>query len=123
MAVKRIGVLTGGGDAPGLNPAIRALVWKAAESGIEAVGIYDGWLAPLGAGGRGDGAARGASGAVVGARRRRVHHADSGGAVRDREGVEAARRAAVEGQKRSAAAALRGGGGGRGRAAVGRRRD
>jgi len=43
MAVKRIGVLTGGGDAPGLNPAIRALVWKAAEIGVEAVGIYDGW--------------------------------------------------------------------------------
>ena len=33
MAIKRIGVLTGGGDAPGLNPAIRALVWKAAEVG------------------------------------------------------------------------------------------
>ena len=43
MAVRRIGVLTGGGDAPGLNPAIRALVWKAAEEGIETVGIYDGW--------------------------------------------------------------------------------
>src|SRR4051812_4725431 len=43
MALKRIGVLTGGGDAPGLNPAIRALVWKAAEEGIETVGIYDGW--------------------------------------------------------------------------------
>src|SRR2546423_1036373 len=43
MSVKRIGVLTGGGDAPGLNPAIRALVWKAAEIGVEAVGIYDGW--------------------------------------------------------------------------------
>jgi len=43
MAIRRIGVLTGGGDAPGLNPAIRALVWKAAEEGIEAVGIYDGW--------------------------------------------------------------------------------
>jgi 6-phosphofructokinase 1 len=43
MGLSRIGVLTGGGDAPGLNPAIRALVWKAAESGIEAVGIWDGW--------------------------------------------------------------------------------
>src|SRR5581483_8385721 len=43
MALKRIGVLTGGGDAPGLNPAIRAAVWKAAELGIEVVGIYDGW--------------------------------------------------------------------------------
>ncbi len=43
MALKRIGVLTGGGDAPGLNPAIRAVVWKAAELGIEVTGIYDGW--------------------------------------------------------------------------------
>jgi 6-phosphofructokinase len=43
MALKRIGVLTGGGDAPGLNPAIRAVVWKAADLGIEVVGIYDGW--------------------------------------------------------------------------------
>jgi 6-phosphofructokinase 1 len=43
MALKRIGVLTGGGDAPGLNPAIRAVVWRAAELGCEVVGIFDGW--------------------------------------------------------------------------------
>jgi 6-phosphofructokinase 1 len=43
MALKRIGVLTGGGDAPGLNPAIRAVVWRAEEDGIQTVGIYDGW--------------------------------------------------------------------------------
>src|SRR5688572_19271951 len=43
MALKRIGVLTGGGDAPGLNPAIRAVVWKAADLGIEVLGIHDGW--------------------------------------------------------------------------------
>jgi 6-phosphofructokinase 1 len=43
MALRRIGVLTGGGDAPGLNPAIRAVVWKAAELGAEVIGIYDGW--------------------------------------------------------------------------------
>src|SRR3954451_205395 len=48
MGIKRIGVLTGGGDAPGLNPAIRALVWKAAEGGIEAGGIYDGWRGVMG---------------------------------------------------------------------------
>jgi 6-phosphofructokinase 1 len=40
---KRIGVLTGGGDAPGLNPAIRGLVYRAVEDDIEVVGIYDGW--------------------------------------------------------------------------------
>ncbi len=43
MGQRRIGVLTGGGDAPGLNPAIRALTWKAAELGMETVGIWDGW--------------------------------------------------------------------------------
>jgi ATP-dependent phosphofructokinase / diphosphate-dependent phosphofructokinase len=43
MALKRIGVLTGGGDAPGLNPAIRAVVWKAAEIGAQVIGIHDGW--------------------------------------------------------------------------------
>lgn len=41
--ITRIGVLTGGGDAPGLNPAIRSLVYRAADSNIEVVGIYDGW--------------------------------------------------------------------------------
>ena len=41
--IRRIGVLTGGGDAPGLNPAIRSLVYRAADDKIEVVGIYDGW--------------------------------------------------------------------------------
>jgi ATP-dependent phosphofructokinase / diphosphate-dependent phosphofructokinase len=41
--IKRIGVLTGGGDAPGLNPAIRAMVYRAVDDDIEVVGIYDGW--------------------------------------------------------------------------------
>lgn len=45
--VKRIGVLTGGGDAPGLNPAIKGLVYRAAERGIETVGLSDGWLSLL----------------------------------------------------------------------------
>jgi ATP-dependent phosphofructokinase / diphosphate-dependent phosphofructokinase len=39
----RFGVLTGGGDCPGLNPAIRAVVLRAARSGHEAVGFVDGW--------------------------------------------------------------------------------
>ncbi len=52
MAIKRIGVLTGGGDAPGLNPAIRAVVWKAADLGIEVFGIYDGWRGLLDDGGQ-----------------------------------------------------------------------
>ena len=41
--IRRIGVLTGGGDAPGLNPAIRAVVYRAVDEGIEVAGIYDGW--------------------------------------------------------------------------------
>ena len=45
--VKRIGVLTGGGDAPGLNPAIKGLVYRAFERGIETVGLSDGWLSLL----------------------------------------------------------------------------
>lgn len=42
-AVKRIGVLTSGGDAPGMNAAIRAVVRSAAHRGIEVVGIRRGW--------------------------------------------------------------------------------
>src|SRR3954462_10946810 len=40
-AIKRIGVLTGGGDAPGLNAVIRAVVKTACNSGIECVGLED----------------------------------------------------------------------------------
>ena len=29
MTIRRIGVLTGGGDAPGLNPALKAIVYRA----------------------------------------------------------------------------------------------
>ncbi|MFY9716370.1 MAG: ATP-dependent 6-phosphofructokinase [Thermoplasmata archaeon] len=39
----RFGVLTGGGDCPGLNPAIRAVVLRASRSGHETVGFLDGW--------------------------------------------------------------------------------
>ena len=39
----RFGVLTGGGDCPGLNPAIRAVVERAARAGHETVGFLDGW--------------------------------------------------------------------------------
>jgi ATP-dependent phosphofructokinase / diphosphate-dependent phosphofructokinase len=44
----RIGVLTGGGDCPGLNAVIRAIVRKGvAEYGHEFVGYRDGWRGPL----------------------------------------------------------------------------
>ncbi len=39
----RVGVLTGGGDAPGLNPAIKGLVYRGSELGLEIVGLFDGW--------------------------------------------------------------------------------
>src|SRR3989475_2067996 len=44
----RIGVLTGGGDAPGLNAAIRAVVLRATALGHELLGIADGWAGLLG---------------------------------------------------------------------------
>lgn len=39
----RIAVLTGGGDVPGLNPAIKALVNRAIDNGYEILGIRRGW--------------------------------------------------------------------------------
>ena len=41
--VKRIGVLTSGGDAPGMNAAVRAVVRSAGSRGIECIGIRRGW--------------------------------------------------------------------------------
>ena len=41
MSLKKIGVLTGGGDAPGLNAVIRAVVKSACNSGIEVLGLED----------------------------------------------------------------------------------
>ena len=41
--VKKIGVLTSGGDAPGMNAAIRAVVRAARAKGIEVVGIRRGY--------------------------------------------------------------------------------
>ena len=38
-----IGILTGGGDVPGLNPAIRAVTFRALREGYEVVGIRRGW--------------------------------------------------------------------------------
>ena len=39
----KLGVLTGGGDCPGLNPAIRAAVMRAADYGDEVIGFKQGW--------------------------------------------------------------------------------
>lgn len=43
MSVKRIGVLTSGGDAPGMNACVRAVVRTALYHGIECYGIRRGW--------------------------------------------------------------------------------
>ena len=43
MSVKRIGVLTSGGDAPGMNPCVRSVVRTALYHGLECYGIRRGW--------------------------------------------------------------------------------
>jgi len=40
---KRIGILTGGGDVPGLNPAIRGVTLRALKEGFDVIGIRRGW--------------------------------------------------------------------------------
>ncbi len=42
-AMVKIGILTGGGDCPGLNPVIRAVVRKCLNKGYEIIGIKNGW--------------------------------------------------------------------------------
>jgi 6-phosphofructokinase 1 len=43
MAAKRIGILTGGGDVPGLNAVIKSVVYRASEIDCTAIGIRRGW--------------------------------------------------------------------------------
>lgn len=43
----KIGILTGGGDVPGLNSCIKALVYRAVDAGHEVVGFRRGWLSLL----------------------------------------------------------------------------
>src|SRR3989442_5000612 len=38
-----IGILTGGGDVPGLNPAIRGVTLRALREGYQVIGIRHGW--------------------------------------------------------------------------------
>jgi len=44
---KTIGILTGGGDVPGLNPCIKAVVTSALEEGFRVIGIRRGWAGLL----------------------------------------------------------------------------
>src|ERR671939_1304241 len=39
----KVGILTGGGDCPGLNPAIRGAVYRGLDFGFDFVGILEGW--------------------------------------------------------------------------------
>src|SRR5215470_4529707 len=41
--IRALGVLTGGGDVPGLNDAIKALVYRAEHMGIRVMGLRAGW--------------------------------------------------------------------------------
>jgi ATP-dependent phosphofructokinase / diphosphate-dependent phosphofructokinase len=43
MAVKRIGILTGGGDVPGLNSVIKMVTYRGNDMGREVIGIRRGW--------------------------------------------------------------------------------
>src|SRR6266704_3233351 len=43
MPAKRIGILTGGGDVPGLNSVIKSVTYRATELGMEVIGIRRGW--------------------------------------------------------------------------------
>jgi len=43
MLKKRIGILTGGGDVPGLNSVIKSVVYRGVEIGCEVIGIRRGW--------------------------------------------------------------------------------
>src|SRR5256885_7762622 len=42
-AKNNIGILTGGGDVPGLNPVIKSVVYRASELGRQVIGIRKGW--------------------------------------------------------------------------------
>jgi len=42
-AKTNIGILTGGGDVPGLNPVIKSVVYRATEMGRKVIGIRKGW--------------------------------------------------------------------------------
>src|ERR1700738_3714133 len=43
MAKKRIAILTGGGDVPGLNSVLKSVVYRADENNCEVIGIRRGW--------------------------------------------------------------------------------
>ena len=46
-AIKTLGILTGGGDVPGLNPCIKAVVDRAIDDDYEVLGFRRGWAGPV----------------------------------------------------------------------------
>ena len=48
MTKQRIGLLTGGGDAPGLNSCLKTIVYDAIDRGYEVVGVRKGWEGLIG---------------------------------------------------------------------------
>jgi len=52
IIIRRIGILTGGGDAPGLNAVIKGIVTILTKAGIEVYGLKDGWKGALDGQGR-----------------------------------------------------------------------
>jgi len=83
LSIRRIGVLTSGGDAPGMNAAIRAVTRKAIVQGWEVFGIQDGYLGliedrfkPLGP--RDVGGIIGRGGTVLGSARCKEFHTEEG---------------------------------------------
>src|SRR5690348_12448491 len=51
---KKIGILTGGGDVPGLNPVIKSVVYGSGEIGRQVIGIRKGWQGLVQMNGPGD---------------------------------------------------------------------
>lgn len=47
IMAKTIGILTGGGDVPGLNPCIKAVVYRAMDAGNQVIGFRRGWAGML----------------------------------------------------------------------------
>ena len=45
MARKRIGILTGGGDVPGLNAVIKSVTYRARDNQVDVIGLRRGWEA------------------------------------------------------------------------------
>ena len=45
MDKERIGILTGGGDVPGLNAVIKTVTYRSSENNIEVIGLRRGWEA------------------------------------------------------------------------------